>query len=189
MTQTNQALERVFLVAKEVNNKGTSPLFWQRGEDGLHLLGPCIHFLLSMARLSENQECILEPDELVMEMVRLVGLCLMSRLKAMFTFNAPEQVQLGAKLAGFTACYSHYIGDPYRDIKIWALVTAALLHDGANRVVYLSALRQEMTMTGGMNAAACVQFAKDFVWFEAFGDARTEQLVQDIALFDDRKTE
>lgn len=183
MVQTVQGLERVSLVAKEVNEKGTSPLFWRQDVDGLNLLGQCIHFLLSMPRLPKALDYSPESDELIAEMVRLVSLCVMSRLKAMFSFNAPEQAQLGQRLSALTTSYTRQICGRYRDLKIWVLVTAALLHDGVGRDVYLSEIRYEMDAAGETDAHACVQIAKDFIWFDALGNARTDDLVRDIAVY------
>jgi hypothetical protein len=185
MVQTIQALERVSFVANEVNTKGHSPLFWHQDEDGMNLLGPCIHFLLSMPRLSENLDVALRLDELITEMVRLVSLCLMSRLKAMFSFNAPEQAQLESKFSSFIASYARYIGGPYRDLKIWALVTASLLQNGGSRDVYLDEIRRDMAPPGEIDATACIQTAKDLIWFEVLGQAGIEDLTQDIAFYSD----
>ncbi|KAK2018633.1 hypothetical protein LZ32DRAFT_643727 [Colletotrichum eremochloae] len=185
MTQTIQALERVLFVANEVNTKGHSPLFWHQDEVGMSLLGPCIHFLLSMPRPSEDLDTTLRLDELITEMVRLISLCLMSRLKAMFSFNAPEQAQLESKLSRFTFSYARFLGGPYRDLKVWVLVTASLLQDGGSRDVYLDEIRRDMAVTDETDATVCVQIAKDFIWFEVLGEASANKLIQDIALYSD----
>ncbi|KAK2046152.1 hypothetical protein LZ31DRAFT_462907 [Colletotrichum somersetense] len=175
MTQAIEALERVFFVSNEVNTKGHCPLFWRQDQDGINLLGPCIHFLLSMARLSDSLAATLTLDGLITEMVRLISLCLMSRLKAMFSFNAPEQAQLETKVSVFTVSYARYLGGPYRDLKVWALVTASLLQNGGGRDVYLDEIRKDMAATGETDATACVRTAKDFIWFDALGKAGIEK--------------
>ncbi|KAK1991590.1 hypothetical protein LX36DRAFT_590173 [Colletotrichum falcatum] len=185
MTHTTRALEKIFFVANEVNTKGQSPLFWRRDEDGMSLLGPCIHFLLSMPRLSEKLGATVGSDELITEMVRLVGLRLMSRLKAMFSFLAPEQARLESRLSRFTVSYSRYIDGPYRDLKVWALVTASLLQSGGGRDVYLDEIRRDMAATGETDATACVRIAKDFIWFGILGKAGADELTREVALYSD----
>ncbi|EFQ25732.1 uncharacterized protein GLRG_00876 [Colletotrichum graminicola M1.001] len=165
VTQTIEALERLHFVANEVNTKGHSPFFWRQDEDAISVLGPCIHFLLSMPRLPENLGATLRLDEIVMEMVRLISLCLVSSLKAMFSFNAPEKAQLESKLSRFTVSYTRYLGGPYRDLKVWTLVTASLMQNGGSRDVYLDEIRRDMVGTGETDATSCVQIAKDFIWF------------------------
>jgi hypothetical protein len=181
MKQTVQVLERVFFVVDEVNTKSHSPLFWHQDEDGMNLLGPCIHFLLSMPRLSENADAALRLDDLIREMVRLVCLCLMSRLKAMFSFNVPEQTQLESRFSRFIASYARYIGGPYRDLKVWALVTVSLLQDEGSRNLYLHEIRQDMASTGEADATVCVEIAKGFIWCDILKQAGVDKLTQDIA--------
>ncbi|KAK1570117.1 uncharacterized protein LY79DRAFT_570432 [Colletotrichum navitas] len=185
VTQTIEALERVYFVMNEVNTKGHSPLFWHRDENAISVLGPCIHFLLSMPRLPENLDATLRLDELGAEMVRLISLCLMSRLKAMFSFNAPEKARLENKLSRFTVSYTRYLGGPYRDLKVWALVTASLLQNGGGRDVYLDEIRRDMAATGETDATACVRIAKDIIWFEVLGKAGADNLIRNIALCSD----
>lgn len=117
-TQTIEALEKVFFIANNINTEGNSPFFWHRDQDGMNLLGPCIHYLLSMSRLPEHPDATPGLDELIAEMVRLISLCIMSRLKSVFSFNAPEQTELESKFAKFTTSYAKHLDGPYRDLKI-----------------------------------------------------------------------
>jgi hypothetical protein len=136
-----------------------------------------------MPRLSNVLDHNPGSDELIMEMVRLVSLGIMSRLKAMFSFNAPEQAQLEQRLSSLTTSHARQISGAYRDLKIWVLVTAAFLHEGVVRDVYLREIRYEMDTTGEMDAYACVQIAKDFIWFDALGTGRESDLIRDITAY------
>lgn len=184
LASMSQALESVFVVANAVNINGHATLFWHQDIEAMNLLGPCIHFLLSMPRPSDNLDAALEPSRLIMEMVRLVGLCIVSKLKALFTLNTPEQALLESRFANFMSSYMEHLDSSYRDLKIWALITACLLQHRGSRVLYLREIRREMAAIGEENATNLVDIAKEIIWIDLWR-VSADELTRDIALHSD----
>ncbi|KAJ5584403.1 uncharacterized protein N7459_004203 [Penicillium hispanicum] len=177
------ALSMISSIADVVNTNSHSTSFWKRDIDAISLLGPCIHFLLSMPRLPSDFETMINAEDLIArEMVRLAGLMLMSKLKGLFAFSTSEQVALEDKLAGFTSQHLKSLGGKYFELKTWALVTAALLQRRDGRGVYIQELQRGMNTTDRSTPSDVSEIARDIVWIDILMSPFADELTEDMAL-------
>ncbi|KAK5994630.1 hypothetical protein PT974_05112 [Cladobotryum mycophilum] len=176
-----RALEMVSSVADVVNLKSHSLLFWQSDVDALKLTSPTIHFLLSMPRLPENISTEASPHNLVArEMVRLVCLMIMSKLKQNFSFFAAEWVGLQEKLDRLLIQHSALLIDQCRELRIWALVTVALLRDPVGRGVYVHELLKDMSAVDELSVDDLIGVANETLWVNCLESPFIDDLIIDI---------
>ena len=176
-----QALRMVSAIADLINTNSHSASFWKRDTDAIRLIGPCIHFLLSMPRLPSNFEVMADPeDHIAREMVRLTCLMLMSKLKELFAFPPSEQVSLHARLAQFMSHNVKTLGRKYFELKIWALVTIALLryHDG--REIYIQEMKKEAFAMDKPTPYEVTEIARDIVWIDVLMSPFSEELMAEM---------
>lgn len=170
-------------IADVINTNSHSASFWKRDIDAISLLGPCIHFLLSMPRLSSNFETKANSEDLIArEMVRLVCVMLMSRLKELFAFFASERVALQARIAQFVSQNAKRLGKRYFELKIWALVVTALMQHRDGRGVYIHEVQREMRTTDNLTPYGMVEIARDIVWIDILMSPFADELVEDMTL-------
>jgi hypothetical protein len=170
-------------IAGVINTNSYSTSFWKRDIDAIRLIGPCMHFLLSMPRFPFNFEIMDNAEDLVArEMVRLTCLMLMSRLKELFAFPASERIALQLKTTEFMSQNVNAVGKRYFDLKIWALVTVALLLHRDERGIYIQEIQREMRAVDITTPYVVVEIAREIVWIDILLSPSTDELVKDIAL-------
>lgn len=170
-------------IAGVINTNSHSTSFWKRDIDAISLFGPCVHSLLSMPRLPFNFEIMDDAEDLIArEMVRLTCLMLMSRLKELFAFPASERVALELKTTEFMSRNVKVVGKRYFELKMWALVTVALLQHRDERGIYIQEMQRELRATNITTPYFLVEIARDIVWIDILLSPLTDELVEDIAL-------
>ncbi|KAJ5758026.1 uncharacterized protein N7511_006720 [Penicillium nucicola] len=178
-----EALKWISLVSDVINTNSRSTSFWKRDIDAISLIGPCIHFLLSMPRLPRNFETMDNIEDLIArEMVRLTSLILMSRLKELFAFPASERVALQNRITEFVSHNIRLVGERYLELKVWALVTLALLQPHDGREVYIQELRRETRAMNRLPAYDVFEITRDIVWFDILMSPFTDELAEDMEL-------
>ncbi|KAJ5098721.1 hypothetical protein N7532_005722 [Penicillium argentinense] len=177
----SQALRMVSSIADVININSRCASFWKKDIDAIRMIGPCIHFLLSMPRLPSDFMVMADPEDLIArELIRLTCLMLMSKLKELFAFPPSEQDSLHARLAGFVSQNVKTLGKMYIELKVWALVTVALLryHDG--RDVYVQEMKREMSAMDKPSPSEFTEIAKDIIWIDILMSPFSEDLAADL---------
>lgn len=178
-----QALIMVSSIADVINTTSHSASFWKRDIDAIRLIGPCIHFLLSMPRFPSNFEAMADSEDLIArELVRLTCLMLMSKLKEQFAFPPSELVSLHARLAEFVPPNVKTLGKKYFELKIWALVTIALLRYRDGRDVYIQEMKREISAMDQPTPYKITEIARDIVWVDVLMSPFSEELAADMTL-------
>lgn len=176
------ALQQVSEIADIVNLNSHATAFWKKDVDAILLIGPPMHHLLSMPRLPREFATLPDAGDLVVrELIRLVCLLIMSALKQKFTFFTVERDTIQAKLAQFIASNLQYIGFEHREIKIWALITAALLEERSMRELYLMKLEDE-ALASHTSPQSLVNIARDIIWLGCLESSGSDELVHDMDL-------
>jgi hypothetical protein len=174
------ALLQLSEIADIVNLNSHSTAFWKKDVDAIHLIGPPMHYLLSMPRLPEEFATLPDAGDLVVrELIRLVCLLVMSALKQRFTFFTVERGTIQAKIAQFISSNLQYIGSEYREIRIWALITAALLEESTMRELYLVKLGDE-ALASHNSSQSLVDIAREIIWLGCLESSGSDELVNDI---------
>ncbi|OKO98439.1 hypothetical protein PENSUB_9115 [Penicillium subrubescens] len=180
----SQALIMVSSIADVININSRSASFWKKDVDAIRLIGPCIHFLLSMPRPPSDFVYMSDLEDLVArEVVRLTCLLLMSKLKESFAFPPSEQESLYARLSEFFAQHVEVLGEKYIELKVWALVTLALLryHDGKD--VYVQEMKREMLAMNKLTPPEFIEIARDIIWIDVLMSPFSENLAADMNPF------
>lgn len=176
------ALQKVSDVADIVNLNSHSEAFWTKDVDSILLIGPPMHYLLSMPRLPEDIASLPDAgDFVVRELIRQVCLLIMSALKQKFTFFTVERGTIQAKLEQFITSNLHYIGSEYREVKIWALTTAALLEERIMRELYLIKLEDE-ALESRSSPQSLINIAREIIWLDSLESSGSDELVNDMNL-------
>lgn len=175
-------LQKISDVADIVNLNSHSAVFWTKDVESILLIGPPMHHLLSMPRLPEDFDTLPDTGGLVVrELIRQVCLLIMSALKQKFTFFTVERGTIQAKLAQLITSNLYYIGPEYREIKIWALVTAALLEERTMRELYLTKLEDE-ALESHSSPQSLIDIARETIWFDSLESSGSDELVHDMDL-------
>ncbi|GFP60260.1 hypothetical protein TASIC1_0017002200 [Trichoderma asperellum] len=174
------ALQKISDIADIVNLNSHSAAFWKKDVDAILLIGPPMHYLLSMPRLPTEFATLPGAGDLVVrELIRLVCVLIMSAVKERFTFFTVERGTIQAKLAQFIASNLQYIGSEYREIKIWALITAALLEERTMRELYLIKLEEE-ALASQNSSESLVNIAREIIWLDCLESSGSDELVHDM---------
>lgn len=179
-----QALIMVSSIADVINLNSRSASFWKKDVDAIRLIGPCIHFLLSMPRPPSDFMIMSDSEDLVArEVVRLTCLLLMSKLKELFAFPPSEQESLHARLAEFFTQHVEILGKKHIELKVWALVTLALLryHDGKD--VYVQEMKREMLAMNKLTPPESIEIAREIIWIDVLMSPFSEDLAVDMNPF------
>lgn len=171
----------VATISHVINTTSHSVSFWKKEIEAICLIGPCIHFLLSMPRLPSNIDAMADSeDEIARELVRLTCLTLMSKLKQKFAFPPVEQATLHARLAKFVSANMKMLGKRYFELKIWSLVTISLLRYPERRDVFIQEIKREIYVMDKPRTEAIIEIARDIVWFDILMSPFSEELAADI---------
>ncbi|KPM35708.1 hypothetical protein AK830_g10862 [Neonectria ditissima] len=183
VSSAGEALRMTSTIADVININSYSTSFWKRDMDAIIMLGPCIHFLLSIPRLSNSLDTTnISEDLIAREIVRLVCLVIMSTLKESFAFFASERVALQAKVSRFVPQNAKRLGEKYFELRIWALVTAALLQQRDERGVYIQELRREMRALGVSTPHELLEIARGIIWIDILMSPCADELMEDMKL-------
>ena len=179
-----QALSMVSSIADVININSRSASFWKKDVDAIRLIGPCIHFLLSMPRLPSDFMIMSDSEDLVArEVVRLTCLLLMSKLKELFAFPPSEHESLHARLSELFTRHVEVLGEEYFELKVWALVTLALLryHDGKD--VFIQEMKREMLAMNKLAPTEFIEIARDIIWIDVLMSPFSEDLAVELNPF------
>ena len=180
--QIGRALQDLSGIADVVNLNSHSTQFWNKDMDGFSLLGPHIHYLLSMARLPADFESTSEPEDLIAkEMVRVICLVVASRLKEMFTFFVDERIVLQERFAALVPL-TRRLSEPYLQAKMWALVTAASLQPMDSRGIYLDEMAKDVSTMENPACYTFIQEAKELIWIDCLESPAVDELQRDLTL-------
>jgi hypothetical protein len=157
-----------------------SPSFWKRDMEGINIIGPCIHFLLSMPRLVSPLVAHPSPSDLIaMEMVRLTGLMLMSTLKEPFLYYASERPALEDKLVDFLAAHVKYVTEEHDKLLRWILVTACLMQRN-DLDMRIQVLLRKGCEQSNVSIRELVEWAKEVIWINVIEAPFEDKLIQDL---------
>jgi len=174
----SQALRIMSSVARTVNRNSDSPHFWQDEIGAVSLLGPVTHHLLSISRPSgipsEGSEALV-----VGELARLACLTILSGLKGLFSLNTLDAAPLFTKFLA-TVTRSPEKASQLPDIKLWALISCALLQTGNGARALLPHIQAALRSRGGSNARCAINLAKSLIWIDALEGHGEFQLTRDI---------
>ncbi|KAL6790268.1 hypothetical protein GGI42DRAFT_337086 [Trichoderma sp. SZMC 28013] len=181
MVAAGEALTKMSHMSGIIKEKSRSSNFWKKDVDGLLMVSPALHFLLSMPRLPNDYMTHTNRGDLVArELVRLTCLTIMSVLKERFSFFTVERAGLQARLVQFIAANIRYVEPDYFDIKVWALITGALMEERSLRDLYINEIKHIMMMTN-TSVGNLVHITQEMVWIDALTSSSVNELIQDIA--------
>lgn len=120
---------------------------------------------------------------IVSEMIRRVCLIIMSRLKEQFSFFASERSQLQEDFIMFMTSYAQHITTKHNDIKLWALVTAASMHERTTRSTLIALLADAMTVSGVETADELLDFARDVLYISILQSPYEDELVDEVCKY------
>lgn len=178
-----EALKMISSLADVINTNSHSASFWKKDTSAISLMGPCIHFLLSMPRLPSNFETMADREDLIArEMVRLVCLVLMSRLKELFAFPATERVLLQVRFAEIVSKNIKAVREKYFELTIWALVTGALLQHRDENGLHCEEIHRELRTGDTSMQCDVLEITREIVWIDILMSPFTDGLAEDMAL-------
>ena len=176
-----QALRMMSSVAKTVNANSFNQDFWRDAVGAVVLLGPVTHYLLSLQRptgpISEASRAVI-----VSELARLTCLIFLSRLKALFTLNALDIERLSLKILSSAAQSTNDDGenDILTDVKLWAVVSSALLLPCNQARALLPYIRATARAKGISEVSSAVDLAKRLIWIETLEEPRVNGLMDEF---------
>ena len=100
----------------------------------------------------------------------------------MFAFFASEKVALQTRLAHFVSQNAKRLGERYFELKIWALVAAALLQHRDGRGIYIHEIHREMPAMVNLSPYNMVEIAREIVWIDVLMSPFADELVEDMTL-------
>lgn len=121
-------------------------------------------------------------DLIAREMVRLTCLMLMSKLKELFKFPPSEQVSMHARLVEFFSHNMKRLGQKYKDLKAWALVTITLLQYHTERDIYLREMESEISQMDRLTPSEVTDIARDIIWIDILMSPFSEYLLAEMTL-------
>lgn len=123
------------------------------------------------------------PEDLIArEMVRVACLMLMSSLKGLFAFPASERAALQVRITEFVSQNVKAVGKRYFELKMWALITVALLQHRDERGVYILEMQREMFAMDSTTPYDVIEIARDIVWIDILMSPFTDELAEDMVL-------
>ncbi|CAG9977263.1 unnamed protein product [Clonostachys byssicola] len=166
LTPISEALCMTSSVARKVNTNSHDSDFWKDAVGAMELLGPVTHHLLSACRIDSvgiNASRI----QVLGEIVRLVCLMLLSRLKGLFSLNTLDMTPLWTR---FMATLSVFVIN--RDaacldgLELWALVTSALVQPGQGMEELLPHIEAAMRSKGSTDIHEAIKLTKELIWID-----------------------
>jgi len=169
-------------VAEVVRHNSQSIAFWQDDVGSMRLLGAVTHFILSIPRLARD-DAQAQPALAVAEMAKTACLLLLSGLKGLFALNA---LDVGPLRKQFLSSVQHDSSSSTTgclpDLKLWSLVTGALLcPSGGDRNTLVSSIGCCLREKGFADTDALLDWAKSLLWIEVLEDAQADSLGREIS--------
>lgn len=162
-----EAIQFLRSTASTVNSNSHSQMFWQSDIQGIEVIGPCSHFLLSMEVLPTPTAFEADHDaSIVMELIRLTGLMFMTSLKERFYFSISEKDSLHEKLVCFLCSNTACLHTAYPSILEWALVTACLLQQNKGQPRDIDRHLSEYCFKNDRAIESATETAKTVVWVD-----------------------
>ncbi|KAL7928088.1 hypothetical protein V8C35DRAFT_333728 [Trichoderma chlorosporum] len=182
MVSTGEAMLKMSHISGATNERSSSNTFWKKDVEGLLLISPALHFLLSIPRLPDNYMTQNNSSDFVTrELVQLTCLTIISFLKEKLSFFTVERAGLQARFVQFIAANIRSVEPEYFDIKVWALITGALWEERGLRDVYVTEIRHVMSITN-TSARDLVGITQDLVWIDALASSSANELIQDVTM-------
>ncbi|KAH8598684.1 hypothetical protein B0O99DRAFT_683441 [Bisporella sp. PMI_857] len=177
-----QTLCMMSSVAQIVNYNCNNLHFWQDAVGAVSLLGPVTHHLLSLSRVSDVSSE--HSGTLVMgELIRLTCLMLLSRLKSLFSLNVLDTMPLCTKFMVVVAqSMEEDVPNPLMDIKIWALISSALLQPEDNTKALIRHIRTAARSRGIASGRNAIELVQGLIWISTLMGRREAQLADDIGV-------
>lgn len=178
-----RAMDLVASVTHVINLQSHSNSFWHDAVAAAELIGPCIHYLLCMPRMAPVHDG--EPSHgttIVRELVRLICLMIMSKLRAKFHFATNEWHSLQTRFARFVRSDMKALRHEDDKLAIWALVTASLLEGFLEREVCIERIIEFMIQGDMSDAKAPIGVAKNILWVNVLESPFEDLLETDIGI-------
>ncbi|KAJ5975543.1 hypothetical protein N7481_009250 [Penicillium waksmanii] len=162
-----QVLIMVSSIADVINMNSRCASFWKKDVDAIR----------DFMTMSDSEDLVAR------EVVRLTCLLLMSKLKESFAFPPSEQESLHARLAELFTQHVEILGKKYIELKVWALVTLALLryHDGKD--VYVQEMKREILAMNKLTPPEFIEIAREIIWIDVLMSPFSEDLAADMNPF------
>ncbi|KAJ4860003.1 hypothetical protein T069G_04991 [Trichoderma breve] len=181
LVEAGEAMMKMSHMSGIIKEKSRSSTFWKKDIDGLLMISPALHFLLSMPRLPDDYMTHTNRTDLVArELVRLTCLTVMSVLKERLSFFTVERAGLQARLVQFIAANIRYVEPDFFDLKVWVLITGALMEERSLRDLYINEIKHTMMITN-TSVGNLVHITQEMVWIDALMSSSANELIQDIA--------
>lgn len=166
-----QALDMLSLVAQTVNRNSQNPNFWQDTISAVGLIGPVTHYLISLPRAISVSGQVSQ-DLVLAELLRLICLNILSRLKGLFSLTTSDEMPLMTRFLGtlpyLTQVQEH---DDLVSIRIWMLTTFALLQRGDQDELLIPYIRAMIGLKDLPNAYCVIPLVKELIWFDVLVEA------------------
>ncbi len=174
-------LQMMSSVANTVNRHDSDALFRGVDVEAVNILTPLTHYLLSMPRIPGIHPPEFESDLLVLrELVQLACLMLLSGLKKRFSLNASDMTRLRERLLSLLAAETEETTGMFNELRLWALVTSALLQSSQDRAAFVHDIRRLMIELGLRRAYEAINITKVVIWIENLEAQEEAQLVQEV---------
>ncbi|KAK3942915.1 hypothetical protein QBC46DRAFT_379076 [Diplogelasinospora grovesii] len=167
LNDVSEALIKVMAVANYVNQHAC-PEFWSDGLGATKLIGPAAHYILSLPRLFNDRTT--QPGQVIREMVRLVSLVLLARLKKAFFLITDE---LNCLTERFRTLSGRMEGVAlFPEVRIWAHLIVAVSAEEGGIIILSEAGKKEVRRALGQldirTGLEGVEVAKGITWIDAF---------------------
>lgn len=162
----SEALCMMSSVARKINTNSHDSDFWNDGVGAMDLLGPVTHHLLSASRIYSVGSDV-SGIQVLGEIVSLVCLTLLSRLKGLFSLNTLDMTPLRTRFMTQLSLF-----DINRDaanlhgLKLWALLTSALIQPSDGRGELLPYIEAVMRCEGSMDIHGAIDLTKALLWID-----------------------
>ncbi|KAF4554913.1 Hypothetical protein D9617_3g019820 [Elsinoe fawcettii] len=176
-----RAMYMLSSVARNINQHSGDAGFWNDAISAVNMLGPVTHYLLSMPRQDWTPGTT-SPELAVAELTRLVCLLILSRLKGKFLLNTVDSHGLAsAFMARLHELPSIKTSRCLEDLKLWSLITFALLHHGGHDEALIPDIRAAIGSDDIFRATHAMDLVRGLLWVDVLIDAgRVERLMYDI---------
>ena len=102
--------------------------------------------------------------------------------KVLFGLPSSEQESLRGKLESFVRRHARVLEDRHFELKVWALVTAALLQPRGTRGVYLQELQQNETSSTHYLPVDMIGLAREMIWVNILESPSVDNLLEEMEL-------
>ncbi|KAK7221365.1 hypothetical protein V2G26_009368 [Clonostachys chloroleuca] len=166
LSPISEALCMMSSVARKVNTNSHNSDFWSDGVGAMDLLGPVMHHLLSACRIYSVGSDV-SGIQVLGEVVRLVCLMLLSRLKCLFSLNTLDMTPLRTRFMTQLSLFNINRDAAYlHGLKLWALVTSVLIQPSDGMEELLPYIEAVMRCEGSMDIRGAIDLTKALLWID-----------------------